>query len=219
MRRISLFAVTLSLALAVAGSARATTITSQVGTPAATGTGPGGLGATLTGLWATAHPADAFETFWVNDASIAWTHAFAPILGTIDSATLDLDIIDADGGVASVYAGSSASGTLLGTLTGPDTGGPDPWQGSTDGGSVGRGHYVLPAALFPALAAGSISFFLDDAAKVYGIFGMNAAVLTVQFTPPPPPPEAPAVPEPAGLALAAAAAAALALVAGVRPRL
>ena len=56
--------------------------------------------------------------------NLTWTHTYAPIAAPIVSATLTVDIGDADGYVMSLLA---QGGATIGTITGGDNGGPGTW--------------------------------------------------------------------------------------------
>lgn len=73
------------------------------------------------------------ETFTLTggfiDRDVLWTHEFRPLDGLIETASLTIDLVDADGGSLAVYARSSGlSESLLGRAVGLDNGDPGAWR-------------------------------------------------------------------------------------------
>lgn len=112
----------------------------------------------------------------------AWTHTYAPILGTITSAFLEMDIIDADNGALNVKQGTVGGG-LIGTFN-PDGnnsgGGPGPWRLPPDPLAPSL-QFAIGAAFFADLLDGSFTFYGDNIGL--GIWGSNRAILTINYTP------------------------------------
>ena len=181
-------------ALALAGvigvgldtSAEAAVITSQAGTPAATGSTV--LGDTLTG------------GFTGNGDDWAWSHAYGVITNTILSVTLRIDLIDAEAPNRrlDLYAGTDTSGTFIGSAYGLNDGAPGPWLGLGD--SIDN-EFAISSALYADIADGTFDIFGDNRGMY--IWGSNRALLTITtedlvFSSTEPDPE---IPEPATLSL------------------
>jgi len=174
-----------AILLGIAPRAGALTITSQVGTEAIGGVG---VENTLSGLNDTGS-VDGFirQTLTFN---LTWTHTYAAISDTIVSATLQLDLIDADTGILDLYAGTSTSDPLIGSAVGINQGttvwrdlqtppGPNPGDGSFDN------TIVIPASLFADLADGTFQIFSNDRNDTLTTFGSNRALLTINVVPEP----------------------------------
>ena len=123
-----------------------------------------------------------------NNDDLAWTHNFAPITGAIVSATLEIDLTDADGGRLSIFAGTDDTGTFIGDAVGVDDWGPNnvTWLQPRDCG-LGNGGSCnnlldIPSTLFGDLMDGSFSLFGDY--NALGFYGVNRAILTITFDPP-----------------------------------
>ncbi len=169
-------------------TADAAVITSQVGIPAPEGSTD--LGDTLTG------------GFMRGD--LGWTHSgYGAITDVILSATLSIDLIDAEAPDArlDLYAGTSGSGTLFGAAYGQNDGTPGPWRGLEAGGTVIDNLIVISSDLFADIADGTFNIFGDSKGMI--IWGSNRALLTITTQDPEPEPAGgpTQVPEPAGLAL------------------
>lgn len=151
-----------AVAILLAQSAAAMTVTSQVGTPAATGSD--GSGSLTDG--------------WVN-TDISWVHTFTPITGEIVSATLTIDLTDADDGRLDVYAGTGTNGVLIGTATGNDNGNGTrgDWQGLEEGSNAIDNVLQLSNSLFSDLQDGVFEVFGDNIGM--GAFGSNRALLSI----------------------------------------
>ena len=169
-------------------AAEAAVITSQVGIPATEGSTD--TGDTLTG------------GFIRTD--LGWSHTgYGPITGTILSATLEIDLIDAEepNSRLDLYAGTDGSGTFFGSAYGDDQGTPGPWRGIELGGTSLDNLIILSSDLFADLADGTFDIFGDNNGLI--IWGGNRALLTITTEDP----EIEIsggptlVPEPAGLAL------------------
>ncbi len=169
-------------------TADAAVITSQVGIPAPEGSTD--LGDTLTG------------GFMRGD--LGWTHdGYGPITDVILSATLSIDLIDAEDpdDRLDVYAGTSGSGTMFGSAYGQNDGTPGPWRGLEAGGTAIDNLIVISSDLFADIADGTFNIFGDSKGLI--IWGSNRALLTITTQDPEPAggPTTTQVPEPAGLAL------------------
>ncbi len=109
---------------------------------------------------------------------VTWTHNFTPVTGVILSATLTVDIGDADGAGLTLSAG----GIAIGTLTGGDNGGPgdwhcpDAWIGGADN------TFTLPTSLYDDLKDGRLTISTTNDTGV-SWWGANRAILTVRFVP------------------------------------
>ena len=113
----------------------------------------------------------------------AWSHVYGAIPGTILSASLEIDIIDADSDHLALYAGTSSAGPSIGNASGSDAGGPGPWRHISDPFDV---HTVLPLApsFFPDLADGTFDVFGDNINLA--VWGSNQAILTIETAVPVP---------------------------------
>ena len=144
-------------------TAHAAVITSQVGTPAAEGASD--TSGTLTG------------GFIKTD--LGWTHTgYGVITDTIVSATLEIDLIDAEDYPSDrldLYAGTSGSGTYFGAAYGADQGTPGPWR-AVDGTSYDN-LIVISSDLFADIADGTFDIFGDNKGMI--IWGSNRALLTI----------------------------------------
>ncbi len=170
-------------------AAEAAVITSQVGSPAAEGSEV--LGDTLTG------------GFMKGD--LGWSHVgYGAITDTILSATLRIDIIDAEepDDRLDLYVGTDNDGTLFGSAYGRDDGTPGPWRGLELGGTAYDNEIDISSDLFADIADGTFDIFGDSKGMI--IWGANRALLTITTEDPEPElAEEPTqeVAEPAGLAL------------------
>ena len=185
-------------ALALAGTisvglntnADAAVIINQVGTPAATGTGSAGLGDTLT------------SGFTAGGADLTWSHTYGMITDTILSATLKIDLIDAEDpdDQLELYAGTNTSGTFMGSAYGTNDGSPGPWLGLGD--SIDNTIFIS-SALYADIADGEFDIFGHNMSMY--IWGSNRALLTITTLDPEPTndpiPTGNDIPEPASLAL------------------
>jgi len=197
MRGLTGMASVLALAGAIGigldRTAEAGVIISQVGTPAADGATV--LGATLTG------------GFTGSGDDLAWTHTgYGVITDTILSATLEIDLIDAENPDSrlDLYAGTSTSGTLFGSAYGSNGGLPGPWRGLPPGGTSNDNLINISSTLFADIADGTFDIFGDN--RKMWIWGSNRALLTITTLDPEPEPldnneETTEVPEPTSLAL------------------
>ena len=171
-------------------TAEAAVIISQVGIPAAEGSTD--LGDTLTGGFITGD--------W------SWSHTgYGAITDTIVSATLEIDLIDAEdpNRRLDLYTGVSAGGEFIDSAYGVNDGGPGPWRGLPLGGTSTDNLIDISSDLFADIADGTFDIFGDNRSMI--IWGSNRALLTITTTDPVPEPtgdpEPTSVPEPAGLAL------------------
>ena len=168
-------------------AADAAVITSQVGIPALEGSTD--LDDTLTG------------GFIKGD--LGWTHSgYGAITGVILSATLSIDLIDAEDpdDRLDLYAGTSDGGTLFGAAFGQNDGTPGPWRGLELGGTASDNLIDISSDLFADIADGTFDIYGDSKGLI--IWGSNRALLTITTQDIEPTNETPtAVPEPAGLAL------------------
>ncbi len=166
----------------------AAVITSQVGSPAAEGGTV--LGDTLTG---------GFR--WRD---LGWSHdGYGPITDVILSATLRIDLIDAEDPDArlDLYAGTNGGGTLFGAAFGQNDGTPGPWRGLELGGTASDNRIVISSDRFADIADGTFDVFGDNKGLI--IWASNRALLTITtqdlaLAGGPAPTQ---VPKPAGLAL------------------
>ena len=146
-------------------TAHAAVITSQVGIPAAEGASD--ASGTLTG------------GFIKTD--LGWTHTgYGVITDTIVSATLEIDLIDAEDYPSDrldLYAGTSGSGTFMGSAYGADQGTPGPWRTIGIGGTSYDNLFVLSSDLFADIADGTFDIFGDNKGMI--IWGSNRALLTI----------------------------------------
>jgi hypothetical protein len=130
----------------------------------------------------------------------SWSHNYAPITDTILSATLDIDIIDADDGSLDLVG----DGLAIGSATGNDNGVPGPWQVIGHADAVNT-QFSLGPAFFPLLMDGI--FEIDATNNSMIKWGSNRAILTIETldsvitTIPEEVTEEIDVPEPASLAL------------------
>jgi hypothetical protein len=184
--RVALALSLLATATLSAATASAITITSQVGTEAVGGVG---VLSTLTGMVDTFGGPDGF----IRDTltfDLTWTHSYGAISGAIVSATLRVDLIDADTGILDLYAGTSSSDPLIGSASGGNQGtsvwrdlqtppGPNPGDGSFDN------LIVIPASLYADLADGTFAVFTNDRNDNLSSFGSNRALLTITVVPEP----------------------------------
>lgn len=154
-------------------AAHADIITSQFGVSA-----PGGTGS-LTDLTGTSCcGADG----WISNSSITWTHMYdASNIASINSASVEFDLLDADSGSLTL----DHNGTLVGIADpagSSSTGGPGPWH---EYHPADAGHalftFNLGPAFFADLATGSFSFTGTD--NSMGVYGINRAVLEIDYDP------------------------------------
>ena len=171
-------------------AAEAAVITSQVGTPEATGSTT--LGNTLT------------SGFTSSGADLAWSHSYGAIIDPILSVTLEIDLIDSEAPDRrlDVYAGTNSSGAFIGSAYGENDGLPGPWLGLGD--SIDN-LFVLDSSFYGDIADGTFDIYGDNEGMY--IWGSNRALLTITTQDPEPEQEVPEpeseqeVPEPATLAL------------------
>jgi hypothetical protein len=120
---------------------------------------------------------------WINTEK-AWTHNYAPIIGTIVGATLSIEIGDADSGPLAIVSGA----TSLGNITGGDNGGPGSFlcqpPGFTDN------VLTIPSSLYADLADGSFNVSTSGCTPTcagapagVGTYGLSRAILTIQVAP------------------------------------
>lgn len=127
------------------------------------------LGPTLTGGFITGHQ--------------AWTHTYAAVpVGDIISATITIDLIDADAGRLQVYAGVNTSGQHIGNASGNDAGVPGPWR------PVGSPYapettLTIPSSLHADLADGSFAVYGYNSAMSW--WGSNRSRLEIEVIPEP----------------------------------
>jgi hypothetical protein len=165
-------------------TADAAIITSQVGTPAAEGSTD--LGLTLTG------------GFMKGDLS--WSHTgYGPITDTIISATLEIDLIDAEEPDARLDLHAGFGGDLFGSAYGSNDGAPGPWRGLPPGGTSSDNLINISSDFFADIADGTFDIFGNNQNMI--IWGSNRALLTIVTEEAGPIINSTSVPEPAGLAL------------------
>ncbi len=103
---------------------------------------------------------------------IIWTHTYTAFTGSISSATLTIDIGDADSGTLDVV---SSEGVLIGTISGADHGGPGPWQCPA---AWSENVLTVPAAAFDDMKDGSFTLQFQNNTGV-GTWGTNRAILDI----------------------------------------
>ena len=137
---------------------------------------------------------------------LGWFHGgYGPITGVILSATLSIDLIDAEDPDArlDLYAGTSGGGTLFGAAFGQNDGTPGPWRGLELGGTASDNLIDISSDLFADIADGTFDIFGDSKGMI--IWGSNRALLTITTEDPEIEisggPTSTPVPEPASLAL------------------
>ena len=118
---------------------------------------------------------------FTNNDDISWTHIYAPISGTINSATLEVDTIDLDS-PEGFWGALKHDSVLMGTLSGKNNGLPGPWR------PIGHAFnddtlFTLDAVFFSDLLGGSFS--VDAHAPGDNIWGSNRALLTIDYSPVP----------------------------------
>ena len=140
-------------------------------------TGPCPLETSLTAVHGAPSPWPGYTSEMVS-----WTHTYAPFSAPIVSATLTIDIGDADAGELELRA---FDGTPIGTIDGGDNGVPGPfvcpWEWDASSGDPDGNDIVLtiPASLFPDLTDGS--FFVETIQITsVGGYGINRAVLDIE---------------------------------------
>ncbi len=168
-------------------TAEAAVITSQVGTPEATGSTT--LGNTLT------------SGFTSSGADLTWSHSYGAIIDPILSVTLEIDLIDSEAPDRrlDVYAGTNSSGAFIGSAYGENDGLPGPWLGLGD--SIDN-LFVLDSSFYGDIAYRTFDIYGDNEGMY--IWGSNRALLTITTQDPEPEPAGQPeqeVPEPATLAL------------------
>lgn len=171
-----MYAAILLWAASITTMSHAATIVSTVGVP------PSGC-STVDGCPTGASQPDLSGTLTGGfiSSDFTWAHSFGVITDTILSATLTLDIIDADGGNLNVYVDNS-SGAPVGMFdpAGNNSGGgPGPWRVPGDPLDPVM-TVVLSSSIFSELADGMITFFGDNISL--GIWGTNTATLTIETT-------------------------------------
>lgn len=184
---VSTLALVGALSVGFQTNAEAGLIISQVGTPEPTGSTT--LGGTLTG------------GFLSSGSNWSWNHSgYGPITDTIVSATLTIDLIDAEDAPnrLDLYAGSNSGGTFFGSAYGTDDGKPGPWLGV---GDAPENVINISASLYSDIADGTFDIFGDNEGMI--IWGANRAILTITTEDLALSGGEPttSVPEPAGLAL------------------
>ncbi len=111
-------------------------------------------------------------------SDFSWTHSYAPITGAILSATLDIDLIDADRGKLKLYQ-NTLGGAWVGRANpaGKNNGGrPGPWR--VPGDPLDPIMTIkIRKSFFADLADGSFTFYGDN--KRLGFWGANQATLTI----------------------------------------
>ncbi len=126
-----------------------------------------------------------------------------PITAVILSATLRIDLIDAEDPDArlDLYAGTNGRGTLFGAAFGQNDGTPGPWRGVELGGTVSDNLIIISSDRFADIADGTFDVFGDNKGLI--IWASNRALLTIttQDLAPASGPAPTQVPKPAGLAL------------------
>ncbi len=184
-RGAGLSALLITALLVAPTEAAAVTIVDQQGVPEPTGSTT--LGNTLTGGL-------------IANGLANWQHTYAPIANPT-SATLEIDIIDGDGGTFDLVA-EAITITLVDDEVAPtSSGGPGPWQGITSN-DIDLFTFTLDLSnplIRNDLADGTFNVRIQQGG--FGLWGMNRAVLTIESNP---------VPEPATTLLVLATGAVLA---------
>lgn len=114
-------------------------------------------------------------------SNLNWMHSYGAIVGNILSATLEIDIIDADNGNLRLYAGTDNSGIQIGTAdpAGNNSGGgPGPWRNPTDTALDPSFTFTLSSSLYADLADGTFDVFGQNIGM--SIWGSNRAILTIE---------------------------------------
>jgi hypothetical protein len=112
---------------------------------------------------------------------LGWTHVYEPIPGEILSATLEVDLIDADDGSFELFTGPDHTGRPIGRALGLDQGLPGPWrdlQSDAPEGSVDN-RIEITWHHFEDIADGTFEIFGVN--NVMTIWGSNSAVLTIEY--------------------------------------
>ncbi len=164
LRGLAGLASVLAVVGALNATAEAAVITSQVGTPELEYSTD--LGATLTG------------GFIRPDK--AWSHTgYGVITDAILSATLSIDLIDAEDGDnrLDLYAGTNDHGTWFGSAYGRNDGGPGPWRGLPAAGTSSDNVITISSDLFADIADGTFDIYGDNRGMI--IWGSNRALLTI----------------------------------------
>ena len=152
----------LVLGMTAVSPANSAIITDQVGTPAVAD-GASAVGTLTNG-------------FISGDK--AWTHSYAAIIGTILSATLTVDTIDADGGRLNLYAAVSTAGTIFGLASGANQGLSGIWRTLPSLGGTSIDVTVnIPNTLFADIADGTFNVYGDNISMA--IWSSSRALLTV----------------------------------------
>ena len=162
-----------AITVGLATSAQATVIISQLGIPEADGSTA--LGDTLTGGfirrdWSWSH----------MGYGVVHNHPDDVIMETIVSATLRIDLVDAEKAPnkrLDLYAGTDDSGTFIGSAFGQDDGRPGPWLGLPPGGASSDNLIVISSDLYADIADGRFDIFGANMGMY--IWGSNRVILTI----------------------------------------
>ena len=149
--------------LVISFSGNASIVNSQVGIPALTGS----------------DGSDTLTNSWI-DSDLGWTHNYSQITGTIVSAILAIDIIDAGNGFLSLFSGVDNSGLFIGNAFGNDNGNGTRglWQGLN--GNTIETTFVLPQEMYADLSDGTFQVYGENNSLV--TWGANRALLSIEFS-------------------------------------
>ncbi len=112
-----------------------------------------------------------------------WNHRYdATSIGNINFATIEMDIIDPDGGMLYLYNNDELITTLFGKRATRNNGNPGPWRKSTHAYANNRKSSIDLAIHRAALMTGSFKIFGEEYLAL-GRWGSNRAILTIDYEP------------------------------------